>query len=102
MKTKTSTGLQTNSTVRSSNMTMGSSAITSPNLGATAQYKKVLSKGPMPMNGKVLDDYDDEEDLYEEDDIDEQSPNQYAKDASAKKKQQEQQSSANKKGKTTP
>lgn len=29
---------------------------------------------PMP-GGKVLDDYDEEDDLYEEDDTDEQTPN---------------------------
>lgn len=45
-------------------------------MGATAQYKKQLDKGPMPMpGGKVLDDYDEEDDLYEEDDTDEQTPN---------------------------
>lgn len=45
-------------------------------LSPTAQYKKVLMKGPMPlMGGKVLDDNDDEEedDDYD-DDMDEQSP----------------------------
>jgi hypothetical protein len=40
-------------------------------LAATAQFKKVLSKGPMPMNGKVLDDYDEEDDFYEEEEFDE-------------------------------
>ena len=49
------------------------------------------------MNGKVLDDYDEEDDLYEEDDIDEQSPGQYvSKDNSSTSKKQ---LSANKKGK---
>ncbi len=43
-------------------------------MGATAQFKKVLSKGPMPLNGKVLDDYDEEDDLYEDEDMDENSP----------------------------
>jgi hypothetical protein len=28
----------------------------------------------MPLNGKVLDDYDEEDDFYEEEDMDEQSP----------------------------
>jgi hypothetical protein len=28
----------------------------------------------MPMNGKVLDDYDEEDDFYEEEEFDEQSP----------------------------
>lgn len=38
----------------------------------TAQYKKVLMKGPMPlMGGKVLDDNDDEDDDYDDDDMDE-------------------------------
>ena len=41
-------------------------------LSPTAQYKKVLMKGPMPlMSGKVLDDNDEEEDDYDDDDIDE-------------------------------
>lgn len=41
-------------------------------LSPTAQYKKVLMKGPMPlMGGKVLDDNDDEEDDYDDDDMDE-------------------------------
>lgn len=44
-------------------------------LSPTAQYKKVLMKGPMQlMAGKVLEDNDDDEDDYEDDDIDEQSP----------------------------
>lgn len=44
-------------------------------LSPTAQYKKVLMKGPMPlMGGKVLDDNDDEEDDDYDDDMDEQSP----------------------------
>ena len=56
--------------------TMASSHGQSPGMGATAQYKKQLDKGPMPMpGGKVLDDYDEEDDLYEEDDTDEQTPN---------------------------
>lgn len=28
----------------------------------------------MPLNGKVLDDYDEEDEFYEEEDMDEQSP----------------------------
>lgn len=28
----------------------------------------------MPLNGKVLDDYDEEDDFYEEEEFDEQSP----------------------------
>lgn len=41
-------------------------------LSPTAQYKKVLMKGPMPlMGGKILDDNDDEEDDYDDDDMDE-------------------------------
>ena len=42
-------------------------------LSPTAQYKKVLMKGPVHMiGGKVLDDQeDDEEDEYDDDDIDE-------------------------------
>ena len=44
----------------------------SPN---TAQYKKVLMKDPTPiMAGKVLRDNDDDEEDYEDDDMDEQSP----------------------------
>ena len=44
-------------------------------LSPTAQYKKVLMKGPTPlMGGKVLDDNDDDDDDYEDDDMDEQSP----------------------------
>jgi hypothetical protein len=73
----------------------------SPSIGATAQYKKVLSKGPMPMNGKVLDDYDEEDEFYDEDDIDEQSPQQTS---ASSKEAARKQLSANKKGKspTTP
>ena len=41
----------------------------------TAQYKKVLTKGNMPLlGGKVLDDNDDEEEDYEDEEFDEQSP----------------------------
>ena len=44
-------------------------------MSPTAQYKKVLMKGPMPLlGGKVLDDNDDDEDDYDDDDMDEQSP----------------------------
>ena len=44
-------------------------------LSPTAQYKKVLMKGPSPLiGGKVLDDNDEEEDDYDDDDLDEQSP----------------------------
>ena len=43
-------------------------------MATTAAYKKTLSKGPMPLNGKVLDDYDEEDDFYEEEEFDEQSP----------------------------
>lgn len=93
MKTKPQ---QINSTVRASNQTLASTAM-SPSVGATAQYKKVLSKGPMPMNGKVLDDYDEEDELYE-DDIDEQSPGHYSKDNSSTAKKQ----LSAKKGKTSP
>lgn len=47
----------------------------SPGLAPTAQYKKVLQKGPMPLlGGKVLDDNDDEEEDYEDEEFDEQSP----------------------------
>ena len=41
-------------------------------LSPTAQYKKVLMKGPTPlMGGKVLDDNDDDDDDYDDDDMDE-------------------------------
>ena len=47
----------------------------SPGLAPTAQYKKVLTKGAMPLlGGKVLDDNDDEEEDYEDEEFDEQSP----------------------------
>ena len=47
----------------------------SPGLAPTAQYKKVLTKGNMPLlGGKVLDDQDDEEEDYEDEEFDEQSP----------------------------
>ena len=53
-------------------------------LSPTAQYKKVLMKGPMPlMAGKILDDNDDEEDDYEDDDMDEQSPQAHGHMATA-------------------
>lgn len=47
----------------------------SPRENTTAQYKKQLSKGVPMQPGKVLDDYDDEDDMYEEEDTDEQTPN---------------------------
>mmetsp|Transcript_8804 Transcript_8804/g.10828 ORF Transcript_8804/g.10828 Transcript_8804/m.10828 type:complete len:93 (-) Transcript_8804:2757-3035(-) len=61
------------------NTYMRGSAGSNPNamgLSPTAQYKKVLMKGPMQlMAGKVLEDNDDDDDDdYEDDDIDEQSP----------------------------
>ena len=47
----------------------------SPGLAPTAQYKKILQKGPMPLlGGKVLDDNDDDEEDYEDEEFDEQSP----------------------------
>ena len=46
-----------------------------PGLAPTAQYKKVLQKGPVPLlGGKVLDDNDEEEEDYEDEEFDEQSP----------------------------
>lgn len=38
----------------------------------------------MPVHGKVLDDFDDEDELDEEEDMDEQSPGQYRGDPQKK------------------
>ena len=69
IRTKNSMGTTSNSSGTMNNNYMRSSG---NGLSHTAQYKKVLMKGPMPlMAGKVLDDNDDEEDEYDDDDLDE-------------------------------
>ena len=60
-------------------MTSGSNGNKSAGLSPTAQFKKVLMKGPVPLvGGKVLEDNDDEEEDYEDDDIDESCPHGHA------------------------
>ena len=75
IRTKPSLGATSGGTSSGTMNYLRTSGSQNTGLSPTAQYKKVLMKGPTPlMGGKVLDDNDDDDDDYDDDDMDEQSP----------------------------